>query len=169
MTTTTEKKNRGTELRDLQGGAAEWLEQASEADIVQAMLAGLGRYSPGNVVLILMQLPTATDVAGFHAWKKRGRKVRKGERGLWIWAGFTPKGKDQGATGSQDDKKGASEAGGKAPRTLFRPTCVFDVSQTEPIEGAEQAPAAPAPLTEAEARAKLASYTPPNDTEEDID
>lgn len=40
------------------------------------------RYSFGNVLLIAMQCPSASCVAGFHAWKKNfGRTVKKGEKG----------------------------------------------------------------------------------------
>src|SRR4051812_735677 len=41
-------------------------------------------YSLGNQLLIAMQRPDATYVAGFHAWLKLGRHVLKGERGIAI-------------------------------------------------------------------------------------
>ena len=44
------------------------------------------RYSFNNIMLILIQNPDATHVAGFHAWKKFGRKVKKGESGIAIVA-----------------------------------------------------------------------------------
>src|SRR5438067_704493 len=44
------------------------------------------RYSFGNSVLIAMQRPDATQVAGFHTWKELGRSVRKGEHGIRILA-----------------------------------------------------------------------------------
>ena len=47
---------------------------------------GLARYSLGNQLLIAMQAPDATFVAGFHAWKDLGRRVRKGEHGIRILA-----------------------------------------------------------------------------------
>ena len=47
------------------------------------------RYSFGNVVLIASQLPSASRVAGFHAWKKLGRTVAKGEKAIWILAPMT--------------------------------------------------------------------------------
>ena len=43
-------------------------------------------YSPNNVWLILAQRRDATRVAGFHTWRKLGRQVRKGERGIAILA-----------------------------------------------------------------------------------
>ena len=38
------------------------------------------KYSWGNCLLIYSQRPQATQVAGFHAWLKLGRHVRKGEK-----------------------------------------------------------------------------------------
>ena len=47
-------------------------------------------YSLGNQLLIAMQHPTATQVAGFRAWLKLGYCVRKGEKGIRIWAPCPP-------------------------------------------------------------------------------
>jgi hypothetical protein len=66
----------------------EALEQG-QSDAMLAYLKTLSRfhnYSFGNVLLIAFQRPNATQVAGFHAWKKLGRFVRKGERGICILA-----------------------------------------------------------------------------------
>lgn len=53
---------------------------------LQAM-AKFHNYSFGNVMLILMQCPEASLVAGFNAWKKQfGRTVKKGEHGIQIIA-----------------------------------------------------------------------------------
>src|SRR6266481_6059299 len=43
-------------------------------------------YSFGNVCLIVSQRPDATQVAGYKAWQKLGRQVRKGEHGIRILA-----------------------------------------------------------------------------------
>src|ERR1039458_1781096 len=43
-------------------------------------------YSFNNTLLILTQRPHATQVAGFNAWRKLDRFVRKGEKGIWILA-----------------------------------------------------------------------------------
>ena len=44
-------------------------------------------YSFGNALLILLQCPTASRVAGFHTWKKEfGRQVKRGEKGIQILA-----------------------------------------------------------------------------------
>src|SRR5260370_20771281 len=43
-------------------------------------------YSFGNVCLIVSQRPDATQVAGYKAWQKLGRQVRKGQHGIRILA-----------------------------------------------------------------------------------
>ena len=45
------------------------------------------RYSTNNTILISMQRPEATLVAGYEAWKKNfNRQVKKGEKGIKIFA-----------------------------------------------------------------------------------
>jgi len=44
------------------------------------------KYSFGNTILILLQKPDATKVAGFKAWQKMGRRIKKGEKGIAIFA-----------------------------------------------------------------------------------
>lgn len=43
------------------------------------------RYSHANVLLILAQRPDATQVAGYHTWRRVGRQVRRGARAIAIW------------------------------------------------------------------------------------
>jgi len=43
-------------------------------------------YSWNNQLLIMLQKPDATHVAGFNAWKDMGRWVKKGETGIAIFA-----------------------------------------------------------------------------------
>ncbi|MHB8318143.1 MAG: ArdC-like ssDNA-binding domain-containing protein [Acidimicrobiales bacterium] len=79
-------------------------------------------YSFGNTMLIAMQKPDATYVAGFKNWKnEHNRTVKKGEKGIWILAPVV--------------KKVEPEDGSKEKETSrvvgFRSVAVFDVSQTE--------------------------------------
>lgn len=60
-----------------------------------ATMARFPQYSLGNVILIATQRPDATLVAGFHAWRKLGRFVRKGEKGIGIVAPLVAR-KEQG-------------------------------------------------------------------------
>lgn len=53
--------------------------------------ASFHRYSASNQLLIYMQRPDATVVAGFNDWKKRGRYVRQGERAIKIVAPLVKK------------------------------------------------------------------------------
>jgi len=49
-------------------------------------LARFHKYSPANVIMILAQKPDATLVAGIKTWNGLGRRVRKGEKGIAIFA-----------------------------------------------------------------------------------
>jgi antirestriction protein ArdC len=82
------------------------------------------RYSWGNTLLIACQRPDATRVAGFHAWLRLGRHVRKGEHGIAILAPVVPR------LRVLDSETGEERLVRGAPRT-FRVAHVFDVSQTE--------------------------------------
>ncbi len=48
-------------------------------------------YSFGNVILVMLQKPDATRVAGFHTWKSLGRFVKKGEKGIRIMVPYKAK------------------------------------------------------------------------------
>lgn len=77
-------------------------------------------YSFHNTVSIYIHYPTATHVAGFAAWKKLGRHVRKGEKGIPILAPcFVKKVKQN----DEDDVKKSI--------AFFKVVYVFDVSQTD--------------------------------------
>jgi hypothetical protein len=104
--------------------------------------AGTSRYSSRNQLLIALQCPDASFVAGFHAWKGLGHSVRKGEKGLRILAPMVFK--DQ-----RDERKPQTDESKEASRVLFRTVAVFDRSQVDPIPGREQLPLEPpmVPLT----------------------
>jgi hypothetical protein len=88
---------------------------------------GLARYSFHNQLLIALQNPDATYVAGFRAFLELNRCVRKGERGIRILAPMRPR-----APVEHDDDSNETP-----PRTVFRAVSVFDVSQTDPLPGSE--------------------------------
>jgi antirestriction protein ArdC len=82
------------------------------------------RYSWGNTLLIAAQRPDATRVAGFHAWLRLGRHVRKGEHGIAILAPVVPRLRVvDGDSGDERWVAGRPHA--------FRVTHVFDVRQTD--------------------------------------
>lgn len=84
-------------------------------------------YSLHNQLLIALQMPDATRVAGFAAWLKLGYAVRKGESGIHIWAPCRP---------SRKKIREWREAGADPeaePRVFFRMVAVFDRSQVAPL------------------------------------
>lgn len=81
-------------------------------------------YSFSNSVLILLQNPKATKVAGYNTWRSLKRQVRRGEHGLLILAPCA------GRPTIVTDTDG-TERQAPAPTRHFRPVCVFDISQTE--------------------------------------
>ncbi len=91
-------------------------------------------YSIGNLILIMIQKPNATHVAGFSTWKDLGRWVKKGEKGIAILAPCMPlKGT---RTALREEIAGESEEGETEEKEEIRPlyfkiVYVFDVSQTE--------------------------------------
>jgi hypothetical protein len=96
---------------------------------------GLARYSFGNQLLIAMQCPDATYVAGFRAFLQLNRCVRKGERAIRILA---PMGvRDREHQADVQLREGASE---QQRRTVFRAVPVFDVSQTDALPDTEPVP-----------------------------
>lgn len=119
----------------------------------QQMLTTAARfhhYSPHNVLLIAVQCPQASTVAGFHTWRQLGRQVRKGERGIAILAPLLRRGTQASArdghsigpadavnadTVKADSAQPASPSAesATAARRLagFRVVHVFDIAQTD--------------------------------------
>ena len=100
-------------------------EEAKASEEVMQYLGFLSRfhrYSLHNTMAIWIHCPNATHVAGYKAWQNLGRQVRKGERGIPIFAPCTqavPKGEEE-----DDEKKTRKVIG-------YKIVYVFDVSQTE--------------------------------------
>ena len=102
-------------------------------------MARFHRYSFNNTMLIAMQKPEATLVAGFNKWQEQfGRNVKKGEHGIRIIApapvkAIKSKERLDSVTGqSLRDAQGkplTEEVEMKLP--TYRVVSVFDVSQTE--------------------------------------
>jgi len=93
-----------------------------------ASMSRFHRYSWSNQLLIALQRPQATRVAGFHTWRKMGRFVTKGQKGISIFAPIVRK-----QDGETAEEGGRLELTAKGPRRVagFRGATVFDVSQTE--------------------------------------
>lgn len=116
------------QAKQIASNAIEQLRQALEAghsgrlSEYLAAMARFRRYSWGNVMLIASQKPNATHVAGFHAWHKLGRFVKKGEKGILILAPIIRKKSENNEEAEPDE---SSVAVG------FRAAYVFDISQTD--------------------------------------
>lgn len=125
----TETADRITQLTE---SALEQLQQnlaAGRSETLKAYLATMAkfhRYSFGNQLLIHFQKRDATHVAGFHAWRKLGRCVNKGEKGILIIA---PCARKVGETLSTDEA-GNEQRKDVRKVTGFRAAHVFDISQT---------------------------------------
>lgn len=92
------------------------------------------QYSLNNTILICMQKPDASLVAGFHAWKKMGRHVKKGEKGIWILAPIRytreqPNAEKDPLESHETEKEKIEKK--EIICTGYKVVSVFDVSQTE--------------------------------------
>ena len=90
-------------------------------------MANFRRYSVGNLLLILSQCPSATKVAGFHAWQKMGRHIKKGAKGIAILAPMVMRKKMVVVTGPDEDDIAEKEE----EVVRYKPVYVWDVSMTE--------------------------------------
>lgn len=96
---------------------------AKQNEAFKAWLMTMSRfysYSFGNQMLIAMQCPTATHVAGFRRWQSMNRFVRKGEKAIRVLAPIIRRKEDE----TTNDGKTSRIAG-------FRVASVFDISQTD--------------------------------------
>lgn len=117
--------------------------ERGESATLKAYLAMMGRfrrYSLGNQLLIAMARPEATQVAGFHAWLKMGRAVRKGEKGIRILAPIMSRRKHANTNSTanctnleeRSNRIQANEVDMNGHVVVgFRGAVVFDVAQTE--------------------------------------
>jgi len=102
--------------------------EASKSDTLQAYLKAMGRfhrYSVGNAILIQLQKPNATHVAGFRAWQRLGRYVKKGEHGVAIMAPVVYRRKAEGDDSDEDENADDETV------TTFKTAYVFDIGQTD--------------------------------------
>ena len=122
----------------IEDGIKELFQSESYAQYLQTM-SRFHHYSVNNQVLIHMQKPDATLVAGFNKWKNQfGRNVIKGEHGIKIIAPTPFKKKIEQEKLDPDTQLPMLDADGKViteEKTIqipmYKPVTVFDVSQTE--------------------------------------
>jgi hypothetical protein len=130
-----------SELRELdrQANRRADLEHALEA--VEALKSSEGwkrwlglrrhfhRYSLANQLLIALQKPEATRVAGFRAWLNLGYCVKRGEKALRIWVPISP-GKP-----AMDEWERNGAIAAERPRTRFKLGPVFDTLSRDLLRG----------------------------------
>lgn len=111
---------------------AESLKQGKTNTLKQVLevMARFPTYSFRNVLLILAQRPDAQHIAGFRTWKKLGRHVSKGEKGIGIVAPLVKRKADD--SGNPIAK--TADESNEARICGFRVVHVFDISQTEGAE-----------------------------------
>ena len=137
-----EKQNNKDRLKEItasiEDGIKELFQSENYAQYLQTM-SRFHHYSVNNQVLIHMQKPDATLVAGFNKWKNQfGRNVIKGEHGIKIIAPTPFKKKIEQEKLDPDTQLPVLDADGKIVTEektiqipMYRPVTVFDVSQTE--------------------------------------
>jgi len=126
-------------LKQLKAGV-EGIQDSYQFRLFLTTMSKFHDYSIGNQILIMIQKPAATHVAGFNTWKELGRWVKGGEKGIAILAprfpprptcpkcgtripkgaGFCPK----CGTSVEEGEIGVAPA-------YFIVVSVFDISQTD--------------------------------------
>ena len=129
-------------LQEITAGIEQGIKELFESEKYMRYLSVMSRfhrYSVNNTMLIYMQKPDATLVAGYNKWKNQfERHVKKGEHGITIIAPTPFKKKIEEQKLDPDTKAPILDAEGKAVMEereveipMFRPVKVFDVSQTD--------------------------------------
>lgn len=109
-----QKRERVQYLKAITDAYAEGVTAEQLAKTVPTLIT---RFSMRNVCLILAQRPDAVECAGFHEWRKAGRKVRKGAKGIAILVPMKR---------STEDDEGL----------WFSWRYVYDLADTEPVREA---------------------------------
>ena len=129
-------------LQQITAGIEQGIQELFESEKYMRYLSVMSRfhrYSVNNTMLIYMQKPDATLVAGYNKWKNQfERHVKRGEHGITIIAPTPFKKKIEEQKLDPDTKAPMLDAEGKVIMEereveipMFRPVKVFDVSQTD--------------------------------------
>lgn len=136
-----EKQTSKDRMREIVDSIENGIKELFESDKYQQYLSTMSRfhrYSVNNTMLIYMQRPDATHVAGFNKWRDQfGRNVLKGEKGIRIIAPTPYKKKVEEIKTDPETNAPILDADGKAiieekeiRIPMFKVVSVFDVSQT---------------------------------------
>lgn len=124
-------------LKSLENGLKELFDSEKYKQYLNTM-SKFHNYSFNNSLLIAMQNPEATLVAGYNSWKKQfGRVVNKGEKGIKILAPAPFKKKVEKEMIDPVSGKPLILSNGETQKEMveitipsFKPVTVFDISQT---------------------------------------
>ena len=137
-----EKQTNKERLKDITDSIERGIQDLFQSDKYAEYLRTMSRfhkYSVNNTMLIYMQKPDATLVAGFNKWRDQfERNVMKGEKGIKIIAPTPFKKKIEQEKRDPDTNLPILDADGKViieekeiKIPMFKPVTVFDVSQTD--------------------------------------
>ncbi len=135
-------EQRQEKIKQITDKLEQGVHQIFESDNYRAYLSTMAKfhsYSLNNTILIAMQKPGATLVAGYTAWQKdHNRHVKKGEKGIQIIAPSPYKVKQERDALDPKTGKPQMDAQGnplkeiiEVERPAFKVATVFDISQTE--------------------------------------
>ncbi len=136
------KPSNREQIKQIVAGIEDNIQQIFQSEQYADYLRTMSRfhsYSVNNTILIHMQMPNATRVAGFNKWKNQfGRHVKKGEKGLTVIAPTPFKKKIEEMKLDPETRAPVLDSEGKVVMEereieipMFKPVRVFDVSQTE--------------------------------------
>lgn len=136
-----EKQTNKDRMREIVDSIENGIKELFKSDKYRQYLSTMSRfhrYSVNNTMLIYMQRPDATHVAGFNKWRDQfGRNVLKGEKGIRIIAPTPYKKKVEEIKTDPETNAPILDADGKAiieekeiRIPMFKVVSVFDVSQT---------------------------------------
>jgi len=135
------KQKHEDQLKEITDKLEQGIKEVFSSERYREYLSVMNRfhnYSFGNLVLILMQKPDASLVAGYKTWQTMERQVKKGEKGIMILAPCLKKKvilveKIDPKTGEiiEDSNGNVIKERQEVQYATFHPVAVFDVAQTE--------------------------------------
>lgn len=136
-----EKKGQTDRIKELTDKLEAGIKEVFTSGRYREYLSAMNKfhsYSYNNSLLILMQKPEASYVAGFKTWETLGRHVKKGEKGITILALCPYKAvkyvdviePDTGQV-KRDEQGNVMKERKEISRASFKAISIFDISQTE--------------------------------------